>query len=209
MCTRANIDFLLVNDDVILFPPMKCCMVPIKGTGFHPCRLDKSCLLWHMLLNLNMAYLWFSIGNSVNANDLACYCDSCLFSPSSDMLFLLAPYWKEGLQLKHGSKVTLTTAIKAADIVQRKLMQLHQPKSLQAIAAQVISKRMNGSAKALPLSRILQDLIVDGAFENEDDVNEIENDEFSSLFTKSLPGTLWHHVGATIVRRRKHPFHRF
>ena len=60
---------------------------------------------------------------------------------------------------------------------------------------------MNGSAKALPLPRILQDWIVDGAFENEDDVNEIENDEFSSLFTKSLPGTLWHHVGATIVRR--------
>ena len=68
---------------------------------------------------------------------------------------------------------------------------------------------MNGSAKVLPLSHILQDLIVDGAFENEDDVNEIENDEFSSLFTKSLPGTLWYHVGATIVRRRKHPFHQF
>ena len=150
-----------------------------------------------------MAYFWFSRGKGANGDDLACYCDSCLFSPSSDMRFLLAPYWNKGLKLKHGSTVTLATAIKAADVVQRKLLLLHQPHSLQSVAAKVISGTMNGSAKDLPLPFVLQDMIADGTFENSDDVNAIEDDEFSSLFTKSLPGTLWHHVGATIVRRQK------
>ena len=153
-----------------------------------------------------MAYLWFSKSPDTTQNDGACYCDSCLNQPT-DVHKSLAPYWYQGLRLRDGEKITIAKVKKCTQIMMRRLDEIDQPSKLQALTARVIHRNLIGSAKGLPLPKILREKIMDQDFDREKQ-EEMEA-EFCTPLAKSLVGLLWQHLGYTIVQRCSHPFNTY
>ena len=154
-----------------------------------------------------MAHLWFSQSDDSSVDDHACFCDTCV-DPFTDVRPSLAPYWHRGLKIKEGDKITLVTIKKCNAIVTQRLEEIHQPTKLEALCGRVIRRRLHGHYKQLPLPVHIQNRVRFGEYEEEVGGNFVKDCEFDAL-AKKLPGILWHHLGCTVIRRRKHPLNRF
>ena len=136
-----------------------------------------------------MAHFWFVKSEDPTSDDQACFCDFCTDS-SGEGRADVAPYWKKGLKLKHGTVITLAIAKECTKMMAARLAEIHQPDSLEDLCGRVVSKNVNmDQCNKLPLPDLMLDNIRDGLY----DVNKAGNFAYDHEFTdraKMMPGVL-------------------
>ena len=160
-----------------------------------------------------MAFLRFTYTDNPQDDDdhLVCYCDFCIAEyRSCDLREGLRPYWVRGVQLREGTKVTIALAKQATKIMMDRLEEIHQPLSLQTQAAFAICHRVKKvtAVQELPLPKALIDHLTRGEYQDEVGGSMAEDDEFNNI-AKIIPGFLWKHKGAKVIRTTRHPYYRF
>ena len=154
-----------------------------------------------------MSELWFN-NDDDTTKDFPCFCDFCT-SPTPNARQDLAPYWRAGLKLKEGTKVSLVTVKQAMQIAMKKVENLHQPAKLETLCGRVVRKHtVNGDCKFLPLPQLIKERVWFGEYDEEADGNFAEDYTFTRT-AKNIVSMLWNHLGCTIIRSRRHPMHRF
>lgn len=146
-----------------------------------------------------MPHIWFEKEHPTRRGEIApCGCPHCELGTLVDTTQLYEPYCQAGLDLSHGTRITLATVKEAIKIIMDHLQEIHQPYRLETLCRKVVivNKDITASVEDLPLPK----LIIEQLCEEETAGNFARVEEWSKG-PKMGYGLLWRHLGCTIVRQ--------